>query len=91
MEEKADRKPPSFSDYFWTAISLELALRGLHPEMDTGMRNLVATRYGKRSLLWLPLDVVIRVGALRAAQYVKDMNVLSDVGGESIHGVKRGN
>jgi len=70
---------PGFRDYFWAAFSFELALRGLHPDMDRRARELVALRYGKRSLLWLPFDVGLRMAALKASRYMGDLDILSEI------------
>lgn len=73
-------KKAELAGYFWDALSIELALRGLHPDMSKADRELVAMRYGKRSLLWLPFDVGLRVVAMRDARYMKDTGALSNPG-----------
>ena len=63
-----ETKKLTLSDCFWGAFSYELAVRGLHPAMNQQSRKLVAMRYGKRSLFWLPLHVLLRMGAMKAAE-----------------------
>jgi len=65
------------TECFWSAVSFELALRGMHPDMDATARELVAMRYGRRSLLWMPFDVGLRMATLRMADRLKDAGILT--------------
>lgn len=75
----SEREKPTLPDYFWTALTLELAVRGMHPDMTDEQRLMVTARYGERRLWRLPLDVAVRMLGMRASLYLRETGLLGGV------------
>jgi hypothetical protein len=73
---------PTLKDDFWSALSLELALHGLHPGLDSkALRAVMQHRAlgGRRSRIWLPLDVGKRLAALRFNRLARRFRIGLDI------------
>lgn len=65
MTEPDQVKDTTLRGDFWTALSIELALRGLHPDLEEETRLRIEAERTKRSWVWFPVDVAKRLAAIR--------------------------